>query len=301
MGLSGFSTALPASTVRVRLPPSGDAGHPPINALPLEAPADPPHVRSGAAAEPPHAPAAEGLVCSSTSPSDSGEITISPEKSRMRRLRTGLLRSADGIEKSLSGVRYRALMVTPTYAPGVDYEPKQISRALDALQRWATAEGHWMWAVWRLEYGALSGRLHYHVLVWLPEGAFMPSWDNAGWWPHGMTKTEKARNPIGYLSKYASKPAVWVGERRFNTKGARWWGGRIPLAVRLDVRFWCAPAWVRDKADALGGIFGCGVQRLQFGWWRIGAFEFRSPWEFLRLEPGGVVCAWRGWGPNDWE
>ena len=33
----------------------------------------------------------------------------------------------------------------------------------------------------------------------------MPKADKRGWWPHGMTKTEKAVKPIGYLMSYLSK------------------------------------------------------------------------------------------------
>jgi hypothetical protein len=185
-------------------------------------------------------------------------------------------------------------MVTLTYRPGVDYDPGQISASLHALKAWADREGYWVRWVWRLEFGSQTGRLHYHVLVWLPEGAYMPRWDERGWWSHGMTKMEEARSPVGYMAKYASKPAVWVGERRFNTKGARWWGGRYSVAVRVLVRLRTAPRWVQDKAEVIGGV----VRRLAFGWWRIGAWEFRSPWECVGFA-GVVKLRWRGWDEYD--
>jgi hypothetical protein len=187
-------------------------------------------------------------------------------------------------------------MVTPTYRPGVTYDPRQISRTLNALKMWAAREGHFVYWVWRMEFGEQTGRLHYHVMIWLPEGAYMPRWDEAGWWPHGMTKTEVARSPVGYMAKYASKQARFVGETTFNTKGARWWGARLPPDVRFLVRLRLAPLWVQDKWEQIGGV----LKRGSFGWWRIGAFEFRSPWEMVSFGAlDGVKVRWRGWDQFD--
>ena len=40
---------------------------------------------------------------------------------------------------------------------------------------------------------------------WLPKGVSMPKADKQGWWKHGMTRSEWAHSPVGYLCKYTSK------------------------------------------------------------------------------------------------
>ena len=48
-------------------------------------------------------------------------------------------------------------------------------------------------------------RVHYHVAMWVPKTVYLPQSDTCGWWPYGMTRTETARKPIGYIMKYVSK------------------------------------------------------------------------------------------------
>lgn len=240
-------------------------------------------------------PSSPGLVCPSTSHTFSSDIFICPEEYRDKRVRMGIVRGAEIIEMGMqsAGNRYRAAMVTTTYRPGVVYDPLQIALAVNNLRNWASRRGARVRYVWRLEFGARSGRLHYHVVVWLPRGLTMPKWDKAGWWPHGMTKMEWARRPVGYLAKYASKAST-AGADEFSTKGARWWGiGGLDVAGRCRLRLLMAPGWVRSKAEAMGVDI---VRRVGFGWWRIGAWEFRSPWEYLGLSLfGETMLRWRGW------
>jgi hypothetical protein len=125
-----------------------------------------------------------------------------------------------------------------------------------------------------------------------------------------MTQAEWARNPVGYMSKYASKPAEFPGDG-YHTTGARWWGcGGLPPGGRDRLRFTLAPAWVQRIAEAMD----CDkVKRITwewtkgrirrkiavFGWWRIGAYEFRSPWRCVGFGPEGATVEWRGWGEHD--
>ncbi len=239
--------------------------------------------------------ASPGLVYSSTSHPLKAGFLVNPSKSRHRRIRAGIICAARGVVDHLHGVRYQSFMVTLTYRPGVVPEARHISAALNGVKQWAERQGSFCHWVWRLEYGEQRGRPHYHVLVWLRRGLWMPNWDNRGWWSHGMTKTERARKPVHYMAKYASKRSVFLGETDFDTRGMRWWGCRAPALVRALVRLKLAPHWVQDKAELIGGT----IQRLAFGWWRIGAWEFRSPWEFVGFDPGGVRVRWRGW--DEWE
>jgi hypothetical protein len=114
-----------------------------------------------------------------------------------------------------------------------------------------------------------------------------------------MTRMEWARSPVGYIAKYASKPYGGAGDD-FQTKGARWWGaGGLSLLARGRLRLILAPAWVWRIAEAIDTD---AVKRIAFGWWRIGAYEFRTPWEYLGLNTvGETMLKWRGWGEHDYE
>jgi hypothetical protein len=129
----------------------------------------------------------------------------------------------------------------------------------------------------------------------------MPMWDKRGWWPHGLTKMQWARRPVGYLAKcaqYAAK-APQESSPEFHTKSARWWGiGGIVAATRSALRLALAPGWVQRLAAALD--VDDRVKRIQYGWWRIGPWEFRSPWELLSFDPAGALIRWRGWGQFDY-
>jgi hypothetical protein len=254
--------------------------------------------REGADRDRPEAGAAvpsPGLVSLSTSDTKTGQIVIDPYISRLRRLAKGIIGAANLVEEGLQegGIRYRAALAHLTYAPGSDYSPLQIAQALKSLRGWCERRGYWFRYVWRLEFGEKSGRLHYHVMVWLPKGATMPKWDKQGWWPHGMTRMEWAKKPVGYLAKYASKAAACSSDE-FNTKGSRWWGvGGLSLAMKLSLRITMSPGWVRKIWKAMDDA-GAVVRRLPFGWWLIGGWEFRTPWEMVGMEAGGVRVQWRG-------
>lgn len=249
---------------------------------------------SGAVSDPP------GLVSLGTSQTKNDLIAVDAYKTRHRRLAKGIIEGANLICDDLGdrGVMYDSVFLTLTFRPGADFAPRNISLATDALRKWALRNGHWFRYIWRMEYGEKFGRVHYHVVVWLPKGVRMPKWDDAGWWPHGMTKTERSYSPVGYLAKYCSAASA-VASDEFDTKGARWWGhGGLTLAMRLRIRIICAPGWVRDKWHAIGD--DAIVRRLPFGWWQIGAWEFRTPWELVSLE-GGPKIRWRGWAAGDFE
>lgn len=243
-----------------------------------------------------------GLVSLSTSDTKPGQIVIEPYISRQRKLRRGLIGAANLVEEELQegGIRYRAALAHLTYAPGSDYTPLQIADALKRLRGWCERRGYWHRYVWRLEFGERSGRLHYHVMVWLPKGATMPKWDKQGWWPHGMTRMEWAKRPVGYLAKYASKAAACASDE-FNTKGARWWGvGGLSPAMKLSLRITMAPAWVRRIWKRMDDTCAV-VKRLPFGWWLIGGWEFRTPWEMIGMEAAGARVRWRGFEQGFYE
>ncbi|MBI2994456.1 MAG: hypothetical protein HYY48_09830 [Gammaproteobacteria bacterium] len=96
---------------------------------------------------------------------------------------------------------------TVTYRDGEQWEPRQITRLMrlyrDTVYR--HSRGTKMPYVWVIE-PTKRGRPHYHYIVWIPDGLKVPKPDLAGWWTHGSSRVERARNPAGYLAKYLWKP-----------------------------------------------------------------------------------------------
>jgi hypothetical protein len=85
-------------------------------------------------------------------------------------------------------------------------------------------------------------------MVWLPRGLHLPKLDRCGWWKHGMTKVETARNPVGYLVKYASKFRA-EDIARFR-KGTRLYGyGGLVPEVQRSVRAARWPRWARKVRE----------------------------------------------------
>lgn len=218
---------------------------------------------------------------------------------RLRRMRRGVLASARLIQEGMQqgGGRYRCAMITLTYRPGVEWSPNHIACYIKAVREWArrgskSRKSFALRYVWVLEL-TQAGVPHYHVLFWLPRGVTLPKSDKRGWWPHGLTRSEWARSPIGYLVKYASKGAYW-SEAQDLPPGARLWGSGGLTRAQMVTRAWhMAPRWIRDLVPA-----GDGVRRDKGGWWRNPAtgWGYRSPW---LVDVNRGVLRWIGWKPED--
>lgn len=185
--------------------------------------------------------------------------------------------------------RFRAAMITLTYAPDVEWQPRQISRLMQCIRDWLHRRGHKLRACWVLEL-TKAGRPHYHVVVWLPRGLTLPKPDKRGWWPAGSTRIEWARRPVGYLAKYTSKGAE--GPVAI-PKGARICG---IYGCPVHLGWWRAPAWLRTIAEPRNVI-----RRMPGGWWAVPRFAhaWRSPWRVIHVGEGSVEVEWVGWSSQD--
>ena len=128
--------------------------------------------------------------------------------------------------------------------------------------------------VWVLEL-TKRGRPHYHVLFWLPKGVSMPKADKQGWWKHGMTRSEWAHSPVGYLCKYTSKGIDFDSWGKLPRGGRLYGHGGYTPAMRITRAWRVAPAWVRELIDEMDG-----VKRLVV----IGSIGFQV-WVFVPLLP----------------
>jgi hypothetical protein len=190
--------------------------------------------------------------------------------------------------QNTGGRRWQPVMLTLTYADAGTFQARQITGLLKNMRDWSARRGFRLPYVWVLERGSLRGRLHYHVLLWLPPGITLPKPDKRGWWRHGWTRTERARCAVGYLAKYASK-----GGGESYPPGIRIHGcGGLVVGERSERAWWLSPAWVRELwpewSDEPRRAVGGGWSSKRTGEWVPSPWVvtgFAGPW--VRIEPRG--------------
>lgn len=181
-------------------------------------------------------------------------------------------------ESSGSGGRW--LMVTLTYdLSRGEWSKKHIAEYWHRVRAWANRKNMPLRYVWVAEL-TKKGTLHYHCLVWVRNGCYLPRSDSRGWWKHGTTNTMPAKSALGYLAKYCSKGSCGV-----YPKGARISGnGGLERATRGVLRWWLFPRYVREVfavVDDARKVCGGYVSR------ETGEF-LRSCWAFGGSVPGFV-------------
>lgn len=184
------------------------------------------------------------------------------------------------------------LMLTLTYrngeSGGVEWGPRHISECLKRIRQWMKRRGWPCRYVWVSELGEKSGRLHYHVALFVPAGESIPYADQQGWWPHGMTNVERAKHAVGYLMSYLTKGSK-ESELGEYPKGARVYGvGGLAEADRRVRRWLNRPAFLQARFDinaplrrAVGG-----------GWINDDTGEF-FPSEFRASFSNGTLSLFR--------
>lgn len=241
-----------------------------------------------------------GLVYSSTSDTRSVQtrqsIDIDPLQARSSRLKKSVITSArlhhqECKASSLSGAWY---FLTLTYAQDSVTSPRDISNLLKHMRgyfnrakksrpfRYSREVFRYVWV------GELTLNLvpHYHVMVWVPRGMFFGKVDHRGWWPHGHSNIERARNCVGYMAKYASKFTTLLANcfpKGFRTHGV----GGLDTHSKRELRFWKSPKDARDyfgMTSDIRKVQGGYVDKLSGDFWP-------SPWKVLLIF--GRIIAWR--------
>lgn len=217
-------------------------------------------------------------------------LLINRDAQRVKRLRTSVGHVARLLHfdahGELDAQRWNKKFITLTYRDVDGWRPDHFSKFRKALWYWCKRRKVKCRFVWVAELQA-RGALHYHVVVWLPKGKFLPFADAQGWWPHGATNIKTAHSPISYIAKYASKTTAY--QAAVYPKGARMHGhGGLDQEGRRHVRYWMAPIWVRD---ALSGR--ADIRKVVGGYMNKKTGEFlASPWRVC-VGPGGEVWAYR--------
>lgn len=185
------------------------------------------------------------------------------------------------------GRRGRWLLVTPTYRDESTWHPGDIRDCLHRMREWARRLGVKLSYAWVMEL-TKRGRPHYHLIVFLPRHLHLPCFDKRGWWRKGLTKTEVARNPVGYLAKYASKGFGACDPETdleyLYPRGARISGGSVvDPAQRPEWSYWSAPRWARERCEGVTHL-----RRVAGGFVVVDTGEYlASPWRFVGISPDG--------------
>lgn len=218
------------------------------------------------------------------------KFAIDRNATRCKRMRLGVSNGARLLHRlahrERAAQRWNLKFLTLTYRGVNDWRSGHMGAFRKALNHWCIANKIKARFVWVAELQK-RGAVHYHMVLWLPKGKFLPKVDACGWWPHGSTNVQTAQNPIGYLMKYASKATA--AEASKYPRGCRMFGvGGLDKSGREEVRYWRAPTWVRDAMPGTADI-----RKTVGGYVDAYTGEFlRSPWRVC-VGPGGQVWAFK--------
>lgn len=208
-------------------------------------------------------------------------IKVDHDEARFLRLQKGIGVAAKVQCQETAGRGYQVLFVTLTYRDGGDWRGDHVGRYLNAVRNhYRRCTGDRLRYVWVGETQE-RGAIHYHVIFWVLRRFWMPKADARGWWPHGMTRTEKARLQggavvylMGYIKKQKSKEGLPHGARIFGVGGLSPAGRAIRRWVHL-------PAFVQARADV-----STPVARAAGGGWIVGGVRYCSEWALSAIGRG---------------
>jgi hypothetical protein len=213
-----------------------------------------------------------GLVSVSTTHTEGGcveSLKVDHGEARFTRLQKGVGIAAKLQQAETQGRGYQVLFVTLTYRDGDDWRGTHLTAYMTRVRNhYRACTGDTLRYVWVGETQE-RGAIHYHVIFWVRRSYFMPKADKRGWWPHGMTKTEKARLGggsvnylMGYIKKQRSKEGLPHGARIFGVGGLsdagrcvrRW----VHMPAFLQARYDCRARVMR--APGGGWVDGDGTR-----------------------------------------
>lgn len=211
-----------------------------------------------------------------------GEVfVVDQHKARIARMRRRVKAWSEALKDYIHGRRYRVVMITLTYRPGVEWQPGHIRDFMRRVRR-GLGDGLVGYA-WVAEM-QLRGAVHYHVLLVVRRGVSIPKPDKAGWWLHGLTRIETART-VFYILKYTGKEHQKVGFPKGLRVFAVWIAKDVLTAVeRLRFRLSALPSWlVNVVSDTVFSVLEL-PRRKSGGGWCLGGRVYRSPYR-VRLRP----------------
>ena len=211
-------------------------------------------------------------------------------------MKSGIVQTARAIANRAPGRTQH--MLTLTYAKPDEWAPNHVAEALRRFMGYCDRRHADVIVIWCAEIQEKrylrtgDAVVHYHAIIDAPAWLPIPHFDTNGWWPHGMTQCEPARNPVGYLAKYASK----AGECALFPKGLRLFGVRgLDTLTKRVVAWRRAPPWLRSVASAACLAEGSHLRRVKGGWLSVTTGEFfESPFELVAIIKGVVYFRPKG-------
>ena len=170
----------------------------------------------------------------------------------------------------------RAVAITLTYKTNGKFGSKHISVFLDSIRRALKRKGYSLPYVWTLES---EGRLHYHLMLWLPREYKLDLHKLNKWWPWGSNWVENCQSPSAwgcYLSKCESISKLPRGARLFGYGGLDEEGKAAVILAKL-------PIWLRallPNTILVRKITGGGWINMETGEW------YQSPYIWT---PFGII------------
>ncbi|KVC47354.1 hypothetical protein WI71_11015 [Burkholderia diffusa] len=229
-------------------------------------------------------PTAAGRHCATAAPSSrSSELVrktatsaTRTEKKRKTKARKRMSRVIREQRRHARAMGLRAVALTLSFESDYEFSPGHISDFLERVRKALKRLGHSLPYTWVLER---AGRLHYHLMLWLPRGFRLDKEKLAGWWPWGATWAASCRQVKAwgrYIAKFNCMPRI--------PKAARLFGyGGLDACGKAAVQHAALPRWLQ-------ALVPCGTAVRRFpggGWANLGTGEIHvSPY---RWTPRGWV------------
>lgn len=194
-----------------------------------------------------------------------------------------IIRTAGLLSAKLEGTHW-PLFFTLTYADPDGWSPKHITKFLDCyrkfINRWAGKTTPLVY-IWTAQNNPSRPGIHYHGVIWVPNGCYPPKPDMKGWWPHGWTNVQKAYNPAGYIARYIINDKT---ELKLPNRARRF---HISVKSVLCLDFLKCPGWMcyfSRYGDVIRKIDGHGWVNFRT------MLSYDSPYDWT-----DSYLSWRGW------
>ena len=200
---------------------------------------------------------------------------------RIKRLRKRVSRFGRSVaEPMIRDGRGQMLMVTLTYKPGEIPQPGDRKEFMRKVRR---KMGTALLAYTNVAELQKRGVVHYHYLLVIRCGAWLPTPDKAGLWTHGSTNVKRNLQSAGYLLKYVSKAeagefALPRGTRAYDVRVREC--AEISPSQLMDFRLSGIPFWLEELTREWCMETGHFPERKLGGIWRLSGEEYSSPWTY---------------------
>jgi len=206
-----------------------------------------------------------------------------------------IVRTAGLVNTELSKTHW-PLFFTLTYRDGEQWESKQITNFINNyrvfIKRKLNDKNYKLTYIWTAENNKDREYIHYHGLIWIPNGILPPKPDRRDrtrkeWWQYGWSNVQRAFNPAVYIGKYIGKSS----EPLKLPKRSRTYS--INVRHLIDLSFLRCPGWVCYNSK-----FGDKLKRIKgIGWVNITTQKwFESPYIFSRT----IGLVFKGWTMEQW-